>query len=888
MGDYIVNPGRYTGTSEDDTVVFTNDHSGASQVDGGEGYDTLIIDHSNQGASTVQLGWVAGRDGFNGTARVANGYTTSFIYNFEEFDVTGSDFADTHRLGIDDFVSGYAATFDGGAGRDRLTISFARTTTDARFDASGETIVSSFGSFANYERFFIEGGSGNDTFVGGALNDEIEGGDGQNSMYGGDGNDTIFSTSILDYSNGGGGLDTWRVNFRDTAQRVTFEVADAVHVNGMLAAEEFETISIDASYRNDTFIVSALSDITIDGLAGLDTLVADYSSQNEAIVFAISPNSYGQYSGSVTLGVAPTHLTFQNLEMLDLRGGSGDDRFSFSRPVAGAVAIDGGAGWDTLEIDFSQLDAAVTFLVSGDGTVASNVGSYANIDSFIMTGSAHDDLIELGLGNDQLLGGDGNDQLNGGGGDDLISGGIGSDVIHGGNGDDILVGTTGSSPISDVDELYGGYGHDTLYAGLGETLLDGGLGIDTAHYTYLSEQGVTVSLRASGQPQEVAGGIFHTLISIENLDGSSNSDTLMGSGDDNRLNGLSGDDVLFGYGGDDVLLGDQGNDRLSGGTGNNVLDGGWGIDTADYSRADAGIRISLALQGVSQDTGNRANDTLVSIENLMGSDFDDTLTGDAYANRIDGANGADEIFGGGAGDHLTGGFGRDDIFGGDGNDVLSGDFGNDLLVGNFGDDSIYGGRGGDIIAAGVGRDLVDGGDGDDLISGGADDDLLDGGAGYDDIDGGTGNDFLTGGFGWDNLSGGDGDDSLFGGHGRDILDGGSGIDALTGGRGADLFRFSSNTDLHAESALSDTITDFDQTQGDLIDVSGIDADTLTPGNQAFSFIGDAAFSATVGELRYIQSGADTLVEMDTDGDGIADLTLTLNGLTDLTMSDFVL
>ncbi|GHG80340.1 calcium-binding protein [Pseudodonghicola xiamenensis] len=189
----------------------------------------------------------------------------------------------------------------------------------------------------------------------------------------------------------------------------------------------------------------------------------------------------------------------------------------------------------------------------------------------------------------------------------------------------------------------------------------------------------------------------------------------------------------------------------------------------------------------------------------------------------------------------------------------------------------------DVVRGGAGNDKLFGGKGDDKLIGGAGKDTLNGGAGNDTLIGGGGRDKLVGGAGDDVLKGGGGRDRLIGGAGDDRLDGGKGADVLTGGKGADTFIFAT-----AKQADGDRITDFSSKQGDVIDLSKIDADITMKGNQEFTLIGDAEFSGAAGELRAWHDGDNTLVGGDVDGDGIADFTITLNGLYDLASSDFLL
>ena len=104
--------------------------------------------------------------------------------------------------------------------------------------------------------------------------------------------------------------------------------------------------------------------------------------------------------------------------------------------------------------------------------------------------------------------------------------------------------------------------------------------------------------------------------------------------------------------------------------------------------------------------------------------------------------------------------------------------------------------------------------------------------------------------------------------------------------GSDVFVFGSAGDLGVSLALADVIADFSQSSGDLINLAAVDADTTTAGNQAFASIGDAAFTGAAGELRYVQSNGQTVIEMNRNGDGAADLFLKLDGTIDLTINDF--
>ena len=171
---------------------------------------------------------------------------------------------------------------------------------------------------------------------------------------------------------------------------------------------------------------------------------------------------------------------------------------------------------------------------------------------------------------------------------------------------------------------------------------------------------------------------------------------------------------------------------------------------------------------------------------------------------------------------------------------------------------------------------------------------LTGGDNKDTLSGLAGNDILFGGQGDDILLGGSDNDDLRGSSGADQLTGGSGRDLLTGGSGADLFIFGPGDFSGVTRATTDTIFDFSQSQKDKINLAAVDAKSGTPANEAFSFIGTAAFSNVAGELRYTtaislgNSSNDALVQGDTNGDGIADFAFVILGQPVLVAADFVL
>ncbi|MGV6850128.1 MAG: calcium-binding protein [Marinibacterium sp.] len=176
-------------------------------------------------------------------------------------------------------------------------------------------------------------------------------------------------------------------------------------------------------------------------------------------------------------------------------------------------------------------------------------------------------------------------------------------------------------------------------------------------------------------------------------------------------------DVIFGTAANDNIHAGKGNDMVYSSQGADILNGGAGKkDVVTYEDDPAGILAKLAKSTVTDGWGN--TDTVKGFERLIGSDFDDAITGNKKPNDIQGGKGNDTIKGGDGNDKLSGGNGNDTISGGDGRDTIKGGKGRDTLKGDNGNDKIDGGKGKDIINAGKGNDTITGGaDADTIIFG---------------------------------------------------------------------------------------------------------------------------------------------------------------------------
>jgi Ca2+-binding RTX toxin-like protein len=356
--------------------------------------------------------------------------------------------------------------------------------------------------------------------------------------------------------------------------------------------------------------------------------------------------------------------------------------------------------------------------ITGNGGNDNLNGGVGNDELIGSTGS---DRLDGGTGSDLMSGGAGNDLYYVESAGDTVTEGLnaGTDTVYTyinysltDNVENVTI--LASGPTGGVS-VTGNALNNGLGSGAGDDILNGLGGTDTVTYALVSS-GVTANLSTG---TSAGGGGVDTFISIENLTGSVFADTLTGDNLANTLGGSGGNDTLFGLGGNDTLdggtgadamFGGQGNDvyfvdnagdsanedagagtdtvftyanhtlganienltimtgtgvsvsgntlnnSLASGAGNDVLNGQGGGDTVSYVLASGGVTASLAAGSSS---GAAGVDTLISIENLSGSNFNDTLVGDTGVNTLSGAAGADRLDGGAGNDVLTGGTGND-------------------------------------------------------------------------------------------------------------------------------------------------------------------------------------------------------------------------------------
>lgn len=266
----------------------------------------------------------------------------------------------------------------------------------------------------------------------------------------------------------------------------------------------------------------------------------------------------------------------------------------------------------------------------------------------------------------------------------------------GGTGDDAIVGNLAAN------SLKGGAGADKLTGLGGDDRLDGGDGVDTVVFTGLRAAYVVTQL-ADGSLQftsvegkdvavnverfQFSDGVFAAsdLLGSVTTTPSTSGVTLAGDAGSNTLTGTAYADRLDGKAGADKLFGLEGDDLLTGGAGADALDGGAGVDAASYASATSGVTADLA--NASAGRGDAYGDTFVSIENLIGTSYADTLRGDARANEIWGGAGGDKLYGQAGADTLRGEAGVDYLYGGAGADALYGGADGDVFVFQLASDS---------------------------------------------------------------------------------------------------------------------------------------------------------------------------------------------------------
>ena len=648
----------------------------------------------------------------------------------------------------------------------------------------------------------VFGGTTDDALSGNDTQNYLDGRAGADTLYGFGHDDVLIGDLGDDRLDGGAGNDD--LDGGEGADTLIGGDGDDVLTGGL----------------GDDLLKPGAGNDLILGLQGVDTVsFEDYSEAVEVRFFYGSHEAYSATLGEKQLGAVENVI-----------GSAFDDVIYGARaflpdPAGGLIGttVQGGLGADEIH-----------------GTAANDLLVAGMLDAAFVDGASN-----------ALYGGEGNDRLIGGAGNDYLDGFSGMNIVTGGAGRDTFTHRTGGygSIITDFDILEDEllvYNYLFVYyaeASGGDTII---------HFDEFD------SLRIQG----VSFDQFEDITIRYDFE----HDSIISTDEDDVLSGIDPyPDLIHGGNGDDIIYGKKGNDTLEGGAGNDTLVGGdlYGLDTASYDGAPTGVIVSLLLTGA-QDTIGAGIDTLIGMEYLLGSAFDDLLTGDLNQNNISGGMGSDRLEGLDGNDALFGGVGDDIVRGGDGNDNLYGGEGSDRLQGDAGNDALTGGDGADVfvvtLAGGadrindfkVGVDKIYIGEignyqsiinyfedtlitfqggvtllltgirasslkADSFTTFGPPPDgylRIDGTAGANTLTGGTGNDLIYGLDGDDTISGsgladwldgGRGNDRLLGGSGDDVLIGGFGIDRLDGGSGADRMTGGAGADSYTVDSYFDTV-----------------------------------------------------------------------------------
>lgn len=440
-----------------------------------------------------------------------------------------------------------------------------------------------------------------------------------------------------------------------------------------------------------------------------------------------------------------------------------------------------------------------------------------------LTGTVLDDTIQGIGGDDSLSGSGGHDLLDGGDGNDSLSGGAGNDTLQGGAGNDVMEGDPGN------DTLIGGAGNDTLTGNYGNDYLDGGDGDDQINASSWTYSAVTI-----------AGGAGNDVISAtlqaNQISLGDGIDRLVFNGQTAGYTSALADtvtDFKAGAGGDILVIRDGFSNSYTGGNPFN------GFIRLVQSGADTLVQVD--------NDGAGQNASFLTVYRLQG-----VTASSLTAYNFDGL---DPSGASSPGLVLTGTAAADNLKGG----VF-----NDTIRGMEGDDNLDGGAGDNLLEGGDGNDRLDGRQGNDTLRGGAGDDYLTDWGGSSYMDGGDGNDMLT--------ASAVRNATLIGGNGDDTIQIGLDTHTITLGAGADKIGMSTPWQTYRDE-YANTITDF--TAGDGGDIF----QTLNAGFPGYT--GGNIFGNFV---RLVQSGADTLVQMDIDGAGTDQTFVTAYRLLGVTAS----
>jgi Ca2+-binding RTX toxin-like protein len=420
-------------------------------------------------------------------------------------------------------------------------------------------------------------------------------------------------TVILDFTNGLFGVGTSSMASTGIDVNLGALTGDTLGIRGTAAADNIAYGASGVNLNNDAY-----KDIT---MTGVDTHV---------VYLGDGADTFTASGGTPIGGAFATPIT--------VYGGAGADLFNQGALTTMSETIYGGADIDTVSYALRTVPVTATVGAGVNDGIALEVDDIKS-DVEIVTGGTDDDILTAavgvpatfngGLGDDLLIGDSGADTLNGDGGNDTLRGAGGADILNGGDGNDIF---------------------DEEIASNGGDIFNGGAGIDTLDYSQRGA-GVTVTMDGTGANDGMTGTTSegdNCKADVENILGTAYVDTITGNALNNTITGDLGADFLNGGAGDDLFLTGAVSDGLD------AISGGTGVDTIDYSGRAVFVNVTLNAT-VGSGIAGEGDLLATDMENVIGTDYNDIINGNASANELVGGLGNDTLNGLAGDDVLEGG-----------------------------------------------------------------------------------------------------------------------------------------------------------------------------------------------------------------------------------------
>ena len=551
----------------------------------------------------------------------------------------------------------------------------------------------------------IQGLGSQDEIFGGAGDDWIEGGDGKDLLYGQYGDDRVFGESGVDNLIDDEGGDDQLFGGDHTDYIVVLRRNPTALSNVLLdGGEGDDFLDFSALYRtdratllggngNDSLKLAGNGEMIAEGGAGNDHFEVNYSNGHAILTLGAGADDV-MVGGEFGFGV------YLQVTINDFAAGDGGDRIDLSNYLSQRTGWDGvtnpfsagylklrQSGADTLlriDLDGAEPGAATTLItlrnVEGQSLTSFNLGfAPGNVEGAPIKGGESDDYLVGTVVGETISGFGGNDNLIGGGGGDYLVGGAGADLLSG----------NADAPST----LQGGVGDDWYYVfGAGDSIVEfAGEGNDRI----ITAASYTLS---AGREIETLTTADQAGTAAINLSGNAFGQVMFGNAGANVLTGGGGVDYLLGLGGNDMIVGNaDAASTLQGGTGDDWY---YVFQTGDSLVEFAGEGNDRILTTVSYTLSTGQEIETLSAATPSGN-TELNLTGNGFAQFIQGTGGANILSGDGGSDQLSGLGGSDILLGGDGEDFLNGGTGSDVLNGGAGADVL-------VFADALGLGNIDG------------------------------------------------------------------------------------------------------------------------------------------------------------------------------------